>query len=541
MKKHDFQGDIHNYDSYSLASNFLLALLNSKNPIKAPENIDWAVLLNLMVYHRFTFIAKEKILNIPADYKSKFNLINKSIINKNKRFFKLLDQISLEFNNENIDFLPIKGASKLNINRKMDDIDILIHKEDLEKIKTVLSKFMSFSRKAVLLDLFHESRARSKDNLLVEFKYLLYTPKHISLSYLQSTHLKKELLFCFEAHHAIFHNSFQKAILYYDGYLKLNKEKFDYASLFEAAKISGTLNELKSYIYVIHKLFNSYLPKSYYSKKDLNRAELFFKLNHPLSINTMYDAFVLESIIRVSHSKNIWDKMGNFFSNFIKNRLFFDSKKNRIWFFFNALKNPLSKKLTSLLLTPNYFYRWLDTKSYLWANSVHRKIKKRHVGISFYVFYQMDRFDGYLDLFRLLNLSYSPNLKSNNKEALIIIEKKEVDEWIRIGKKYHKENIVRAWLYELKMLSDKQSKKWNDYYGFNPKLKREERLLINRRKIVLRDYFGLKLFYFYVAIFPSLSRAKVKTRVNLLKEWVFNLSQVRTNIILFISMFKRIK
>lgn len=131
----------------------LLKLRNELPEEELKRNMDWGVVLNLLIKHKLLpFLYEEIIEDVPAEYSQLFKSKLEENIDKQQNLWKLFLNILQLAEREEIKIVLPKGfpiAYELygNINLRVSgDIDLLVKKEDIEKLCEIMNKIGAFHR-----------------------------------------------------------------------------------------------------------------------------------------------------------------------------------------------------------------------------------------------------------------------------------------------------------------------------------------------------------------------------------------------------------
>lgn len=127
------------------------AIFNKPEMVEVKQKIDWTDLYRETLDHRIAPLiykaAKYKIVGEKPSNELLELWHKKTILCgiKQAMLFEHMKSVFVEFNNCKIDFLPLKGLVLKDLYpckelRTMSDVDILIHKEDIERITEILQK-----------------------------------------------------------------------------------------------------------------------------------------------------------------------------------------------------------------------------------------------------------------------------------------------------------------------------------------------------------------------------------------------------------------
>lgn len=129
--------------------NILSAGIRGKIADKYYDNVDWDEVVNLANNHKveeITYLALRKSMLISRIGKERFNLLKKKAAItgiQQSRHISGLSEVFTKINEEKIPMIVLKGLVVRDFypqpdQRSMSDADILVHKEDVEKVKQLL-------------------------------------------------------------------------------------------------------------------------------------------------------------------------------------------------------------------------------------------------------------------------------------------------------------------------------------------------------------------------------------------------------------------
>lgn len=267
------------------------------------SDLNWAYILNESIKQGIPSLFYNNLLpfksKIPENSWNKFKEIYYAIANRNTLIYQELRIILSSFNKENLKVIPLKGvflAQKIYHNialRPMADIDLLVKKEELNKIDELLNSlgYRSPVHKALLSQAIKKSYVNSIDYLKNDYSlHIHWHIVNITLpTYMYSQHIEMDRfwkeakpvtidgvetlqltpthLIIYLAEHALKH-SFDKLILLCDinEVIKTYGDQIDWGDLIEEAMRLGMEKQLFYSLYFANYFLGAQIPDQVLSR-----------------------------------------------------------------------------------------------------------------------------------------------------------------------------------------------------------------------------------------------------------------------------------
>lgn len=303
----------------------LLDLVRGFKPDLENE-LDWDYLVELLKVHKLVPLFLEKVFREqlpPKTYEDliKFKFYTRSITTELLNNYNTLSEILTKYN---IGFFPIKGIKKVingELDRHMDDVDILFDEHKVDDVVRHLQEggFIYHPNKSKE-NIYHELFFTHKKNkrLFYELKTKLDKSLPINYAFLKEEKQKEELMLCFDIHHAIFNHPFHRLRWIYE--IKKELPKHNIRSLIKVAEKYNIRSSIIVCLIILKKVFKANIKLPALKEQDLSRAGFVMSLHNFATPLTPKQAYEFDRLVRVCLSNDKKQKKSNLKDAFFPKR-----------------------------------------------------------------------------------------------------------------------------------------------------------------------------------------------------------------------------